>query len=123
MSRQRAGHLNLVATDIRYLSGVHGLNPPIIEDSQTIERPPVVDAAVNDDIILAILLCIALPLSNFKNNMTVIEQIEIYTSLLESFEEQFLFCPHPVIKYPDFHIIRPNPRLLLALVLGLTDQW
>ena len=111
-TRQRAGRLQLVAARVRDARRVDRLDAAVVEDVQAVERPCMADAAFHHHVEIGELVAEARSLRDLKDQLAVVDQLQVHPAPLELFEEQLLLGAHARIQNAYFHLTRPNPLLL-----------
>jgi hypothetical protein len=104
---QRAGRHQLVAADVGAQRRVHRLHALIVQDLQAVERAAVIDAALDDDVV--VLVGMVLDVGDVEDQLLIVEQVERHAALLERLEEQFLFDADAAVEHADPRFTHPSP--------------
>ena len=111
--RQRAGRHQLVAADVGAERGVHRLHALVVQDLQAVERAAVVDAALDDDVV--VLVGMVVDVGDVEDQFLIVEQIERDAALLERLEQQLLFDADAAVEDADLSgVTHPSPLLPAA---------
>ena len=84
-----ARRLQFVTAHVGHLDRIHGWDLAIVENSQTDQRPPMMDTALDYDIVIVKARCRVLAAGDVKDQLAVVEQVELGAPLPEGFEQQF----------------------------------
>ena len=85
------------------LTVLHAL---VVEDLQAVERAAVIDAALDDDVVVAIRMIG--DVGDVEDQLLIVEQIERDAAPLERFEQQLLLDPHAAVEHADASAYSPQ---------------
>jgi hypothetical protein len=107
--RQRTRGHQLVAADIGDERGVDGAHALVVENFEAVERATVVDAALDDHVVVAIR--VVDDIGDVEDEFLVVNQIERDAAAIERLEEQLFLDPDAAVENADAELTHPSPLL------------